>query len=119
MLLLDTVAAAAGPIAHDEASGETMTPPPPLELVVEEASSISDSEVGYSLAASGAGCASIFVVSIIIYYLISALLLLLVLAAPAARLLIAWSWPLFCRSNIMYFVELRSTRGRRTSTRED
>ena len=62
MLLLDAVDAVAWPIEHDEASGETMTPPPPLELVVEEASSISDSEVGYSLAASVAGCASIFVV---------------------------------------------------------
>ena len=64
MLLLDAVAAVAGLIEHD-ASGETMTPPP-LELVVEEASSSSDSEMGYSLAASGAGCASIFVVDIII-----------------------------------------------------
>lgn len=61
MLLLDAVDAVAWPIEHDEASGETMTPPP-LELVVEEASSNSESEVGYSLAASGAGCASIFVV---------------------------------------------------------
>ncbi len=56
LLLLDVADGSGRLVVEEEQSGEiTTTPPPPLELV-EEASSSSDSEVGYSLAASGAGC---------------------------------------------------------------
>ena len=57
MLLLLDVADGGRPVVDEEQSGE-MTTTTPLELV-EEASSSSDSEVGYSLAASGASCVDV------------------------------------------------------------